>query len=123
MRVAVEMTDEKLLYQRARRLRREQTSVEAKLWRKLRGRRFAGFKFRRQHPIEGYIADFCCSEKRLIIELDGGQHVEQAQYDNERTAGLQSFGYRVMRFWNGEISENLDGVIEAIYAELNRPSP
>jgi very-short-patch-repair endonuclease len=73
--------------------------------------------------VKGYIADFCCPEKKLIIELDGGQHLEQREYDDQRTTHLASFGYKVLRFWNGEISENLDGVLEAIYAELNKPSP
>ncbi len=117
------MRKKQLLHQHARHLRREQTPFEAKLWRRLRGRQFGEFKFRRQFPVKGYIADLCCPEKKLIVELDGGQHLEQAPYDNERTAKLEDSGYRVIRFWNTEIAENIDGILEAIYTELNKPSP
>jgi very-short-patch-repair endonuclease len=117
------LRQKQLLHQRARRLRREQTSFEAKLWKCLRGRQFDQFKFRRQFPVKGYIADLCCPEKKLIVELDGGQHLDQASYDSERTAKLEGFGYIVMRFWNSEITENIEGILEAIYTELNKPSP
>ena len=117
------MRKKQVLHQRARRLRSEQTPAEAKLWLTLRGRRFAGYKFRRQFPVKGYIADFCCPDKKLIVELDGGQHAEQTQYDMKRTSDLQSWGYRVVRFWNGELAENSDGIMEAIFTLLNEPSP
>jgi very-short-patch-repair endonuclease len=93
------------------------------LWRRLRGRPFGEFKFRRQLPVKGYIADLCCPEKKLIVELDGGHHIGQAPYDNGRTAKLEESGYKVIRFWNTEIVENIDGILEAIYTELNKPSP
>src|SRR5579872_6681421 len=105
---------------RGRRLRAESTTAEQKLWRHLRAKRFAGFKFRRQHRIGHYFADFCCIQRRLIIELDGGQHAEHAQEEQDaaRTAYLNEQGYRVMRFWNGQISAEMDDVLEAIYAAL-----
>jgi len=77
-----------------------------------------GFKFRRQFPIGRYIADFACPEKKLIVEVDGGQHSEQINYDDERTVWLQSQGFRVLRFWNNEVQMNLDGVKEIIYNAL-----
>jgi very-short-patch-repair endonuclease len=97
--------------------------VEERLWRKLRGRQFAGFKFRRQYLIQGYVADFCCPERELVVELDGGQHIDQSDYDAKRTNQIEIVGFRVMRFWNSEVIENLEGVLETIYAELNEPSP
>ena len=103
-------------------MRSEPTDAERRLWERLRRDAF-GVKFKRQYAIGGYITDFCCPRHKLIIELDGGQHAEQAEYDNERTAKLQSFGYRIIRFWNSEISENIEGVLETIYNELNKPSP
>jgi very-short-patch-repair endonuclease len=89
----------------------------------LRNRKLAAFKFRRQHPIAGYIVDFVCLEKSLIIELDGGQHVEQAREDTRRTERLQSAGYRVVRFWNNDVLSKSETVVNAIYRELGCPSP
>jgi Uncharacterized protein conserved in bacteria len=108
----------------ARTLRREQTDVERKLWYALRGRRLGGFKFRRQQPIGPYIADFVCFEAKLIVELDGEQHGEAAHtvYDRVRTERLKADGFRVLRFWNGELIENFDGVLEGIERALKRPS-
>jgi very-short-patch-repair endonuclease len=111
------------LHKRSRAIRIGATPAETELWRHLRGRRFVGFKFRRQAPVKGYIADFCCAQRKLIVELDGGQHAERREYDNERTARLESFGYRVVRFWNSEISDNIDEVLEAIFDLLKEPSP
>jgi adenine-specific DNA-methyltransferase len=107
----------------ARTLRREQTDVERKLWYALRGRRFLGFKFRRQQPIGPYIADFVCFEAKLVIELDGEQHGDDAHiaYDHARTERLLADGFRVLRFWNGELIENFEGVLEGIERAL--PSP
>jgi very-short-patch-repair endonuclease len=99
----------------ARRLRREATDVENLLWQRLRGRRLGGFKFRRQATVGERVADFLCAEKRLIVELDGGQHSVEA--DAARTAYLERLGYRVVRFWNNEVNENLEGVLSAILAE------
>jgi len=101
---------------RARELRRASTPAERKLWSALRSKQLCGLKFRRQHPLPPYIVDFYCHEKRLVVELDGGQHNEVARtaYDLERTAWLQAQGLRVIRFWNYEVETNLAGVLEAI---------
>jgi very-short-patch-repair endonuclease len=100
---------------RARQLRREMTEAERLLWFLLRGRRLAGCKFRRQHPIGPYIADFVCLNHRLIVEADGGQHAEaRLPADEYRTRWLMAQGYRVMRFWNGDILHRQNDVLEAI---------
>ncbi|WP_423966662.1 endonuclease domain-containing protein [Candidatus Binatus sp.] len=98
----------------ARRLRREQTDAERILWRHLRARQIRGAKFRRQHPIGAYFADFCSTERRLIVELDGAQHVERSREDEVRTSFLESEGYRVLRFWNSQVLESVDEVLSAI---------
>ena len=113
---------------RARALRRDQTGVELRLWRHLRNRQLAGYKFKRQVPRRQYIVDFLCDDAKLVIELDGGQHAMQIAYDAHRTAVLEADGYRVLRFWNIEVIENLDGVIDAIYRAVTAkhsigPSP
>ena len=87
-------------YQRARALRKELTPAERKLWSVLRGNQLNGVSFRRQHAIGNYIVDFVSIKHKLIIELDGSHHLEQAEYDEERTGYLESQGYRVIRFWN-----------------------
>ena len=107
----------------ARRLRRTQTDAESKLWAKLRARQIGGVKFRRQHPIGPYVADFCCLEHSLIIEIDGGQHAEQMQSDQSRTAVLKLQGFRVLRFWNNEVLANIEAVLEQIYQALKNPHP
>lgn len=106
-----------LIKNRSRQLRREMTEAEHRLWAILSKYQINGFKFRRQHPIGHYIADFVCLEARLIIEVDGGQHLD-AQYDCERTGWLKQEGYTVIRFWNNEVMENLEGVLEEIVREL-----
>lgn len=108
----------------AKRLRRDSTDVEKKLWRALRNRQLAGVKFRRQFPVEGYVADFAAPEHRLIVELDGGQHNDEAARarDAARTARLEQSGWRLLRFWNNEVIENIDGVVEAIQCAIS-PSP
>ena len=106
----------------ARSLRREATDVERLLWRALR-EHLAPWKFRRQHPIGRRIADFACPMRRLVIELDGGQHADEIDADERRSAELARHGYRVMRFWNNEIIENLDGVLETIRRALETPPP
>lgn len=100
----------------ARRLRREMTDTERKLWYAVRAKRFENLGFRRQVPIGPFIVDFFCPEHRLIVELDGGQHGtdEALRYDAERTDWLAANGYRVMRFWNTDVLTNLDGVLSAI---------
>ena len=108
----------------ARKLRREQTSFERRLWSALRNRRLAHCKFRRQQPIGPYIADFVSFEMRLVIELDGSQHAtpEHASTDSVRTTFLESQGFRVLRFWNGELVESFEGVVDAIFrATTERP--
>jgi len=107
---------------RAKRLRREMTGAERKLWGALRSSRLEGAKFRRQQPIGPFIADFVCLEYRLIVEADGGQHAESIT-DDRRTAFLESKGYRVLRFWNNDILSNIDGVAQVIAAALSTPHP
>ena len=103
---------------RARRLRRRSTGAERALWARLRDQRLRGVKFRRQAPIGAYIVDFATHEARLIVELDGGQHLEQREYDERRTRWLESQGYRVLRFWNGDALTRTDSVVEAILLAL-----
>jgi very-short-patch-repair endonuclease len=110
-------------WQRARGLRKSMTDTERALWRALRDKQLEGRKFRRQYPIAGYIADFVCIEAGLVIELDGGQHAEQVAYDTRRTEGMKMAGYRVIRFWNNEVLENMDGVLEALRLTLLQPHP
>ena len=109
----------------ARYLRKSLTEPERRLWKALRDRRCNGLKFRRQVPIGRYIVDFICLESRLIIEVDGGQHARRRKHDLARTAYLQSQGFRVLRFWNNEIRENLVGVLDVIArsATVQPPHP
>ena len=104
----------------ARHLRNTQTDAENLLWHILRGRRFCGFKFRRQHPVGSYILDFYCHDAQLAIELDGGGHAveEQVEYDRQRTKELASAGIRVLRFWNDQVFKQTEVVLEAIYEAL-----
>lgn len=106
----------------ARRLRKNQTPEEIKLWGLLRDRRFINYKFRRQFPIDKYIVDFCCLGKRLIVELDGGQHtqIQKIKSDRERSDYLEKQGFRILRIWNGEIDNNINGVAEKILELLER---
>jgi UDP-N-acetyl-alpha-D-muramoyl-L-alanyl-L-glutamate epimerase len=108
---------------RARRVRENQTNVEGKLWSRLRARQLSGVKFRRQHPIGPFIVDFCCVERGLVVELDGGQHAERNAADERRTRLLELFGYRVLRFWDNDVLSNLDGVLERISEALEGPHP
>jgi very-short-patch-repair endonuclease len=108
----------------AKALRSNQTDAEQRLWYHLRAHRFMGLKFKRQKPLGRYIVDFVCLERRLIIELDGGQHAEQAAYDQHRDAWLRSQGYTVLRFWNNEVMQQLEGVLEQIRGTLSlSPAP
>jgi len=104
----------------ARRLRNNPTDAERVLWRHLRRRQLAGNKFRRQQPLGGYVVDFVCLEKRLVIEVDGGQHdeKEQATHDVARTAWLEAKGFQVCRFWDHEVLQQIDVVKEAIARAL-----
>ena len=101
-------------YHRAIQLRKEPTNAEAKLWAFLRGNKLNGVNFRRQHAVGKYIVDFCSLKKKLVIELDGSQHLEQEEYDQERTLYLKSEGYRVIRFWNNQVMNDIEGVIKTI---------
>jgi very-short-patch-repair endonuclease len=104
----------------ARQLRKEQTDAEKLLWCVLRGRHFCGFKFRRQYPIYGYILDFYCHDAGLAVELDGGGHnnEEQRLYDEERTKVLKAASIRVIRFWNNDVLNSLEEVLEVLYTHL-----
>ena len=103
-------------------LRRNLTDAEAKLWAELRGRKIQGYKFRRQHPIEDYVADFACLSAKLVIEIDGATHSteEELAYDRKRTELLQGLGWRVIRFTNDEVFTDVDGVVEAIWEALKK---
>ncbi len=101
----------------ARELRRELTPIEAILWQRLRSRRLAGLKFRRQHPIGHFITDFYCAERKLAIEIDGDTHAEQGRYDTSRTAWLEEQGIKVIRFNNRDVLDNLPSVLEVIKDE------
>jgi very-short-patch-repair endonuclease len=104
----------------ARNLRRNQTKAEQRLWQQVRSRRLNGCKFRRQVPIDNYIADFVCEDAKLIVELDGGQHDDNKQADDLRTKNLEDFGYHIIRFWNNEVLENMDGVLLVLLQALER---
>ena len=106
------------LRQRARELRNSATDAEQRLWQHLRLKQLGGFKFRRQVPVTGYIADFLCHELKLIVELDGGQHVEQSAYDKQRTLVLEAAGYRVLRYWNDDVLLRTSCVLEDILRAL-----
>ena len=113
---------------RARELRKNPTDAERLLWRKLRLWQIDGFKFRRQQPLGRYIVDFICLEKRLVIEIDGGQHAQQADQDKERDAWLRDEGFVILRFWNNDVLKNMDGVTQVIVKTLQstpylNPSP
>lgn len=106
----------------ARQLRKNSTEAERVLWRHLRLRQLEGYKFRRQQPVGQYIVDFVCFETRLVIELDGGQHGEQVAYDAERSAWLQAQGFRVLRFWNHEVLQDIEAVKRVIWEAVTPPS-
>jgi very-short-patch-repair endonuclease len=103
---------------KARKLRKNPTEAELKLWKHLRLRQLGGYKFRRQHSLGPYIVDFACLEKKLIVEVDGGQHTEKVDYETERIAWLESQGFRVLRFWNNEVLKEIEVVKEVIAEAL-----
>ena len=108
----------------ARKLRKHQTDAERHLWFYLRGRRLGGYKFRRQYQVGPYILDFICLKKKLAIELNGGQHNEQSEYDDQRTNYLAERSYVVMRFWNHEVFQETKDVLEMILEALDAsPDP
>jgi very-short-patch-repair endonuclease len=107
----------------AKQLRRDMTPQERLLWNRLRDRQLGGYKFRKQQPIGPYIVDFICHEKKLIVEADGSQHYDSG-HDLARDQWLKKQDYSVLRYWNNEINENLEGVLEAILVALSQhPSP
>jgi very-short-patch-repair endonuclease len=110
---------------RANALRKEMTDAEQALWSKIRKRQLLGYKFRRQHPIKQFIADFYCHERKLVIEVDGGYHNEptQAEHDQQRTYELEKMGIQVLRFKNEEIMIDMEGVIEKIRKLLTSHGP
>jgi very-short-patch-repair endonuclease len=108
----------------AQNLRKRSTDTERLLWKYLRAKQIAGFKFRRQHPIGAYVVDFVCLERHLIIEVDGGQHAEEKEKDCKRDKWLQDEGYVVLRFWNSEVLKNIEAVLAVIMKHcLNHPPP
>jgi len=108
------------LYERARELRKELTPAERKLWAYLRNNELNGVNFRRQHAISRFVVDFVCIKHKLVIELDGSQHLEQEEQDTERTQYLELQGYKVIRFWNDKATDDIGGVIRAIENALNK---
>ena len=110
---------------KSKQLRKQMTPEELRLWYLLRGRRFYGYKFRRQMPIGTYIVDFACFKAKLIVELDGGQLQGEEDYDSRRTAFLNTHGWEVVRFWNNEFRVNEDEVLNIILQRLHclMPSP
>ncbi len=102
----------------ARKLRKRQTEAERRLWQRLRNRRLGGYKFRRQHPIGRFIVDFGCLEKRLVVEVDGGQHSWRVEDDALRTSKLEASGFMALRFWNNDVLGRMDEILGAIHAKL-----
>ena len=107
----------------ARNLRSRSTDAEQRLWRHLKNRQIQGFKFRRQHPLPPYIVDFVCLEAGLVVELDGGQHVERSAEDAQRTTRLNGMGFRVVRFWDDEVLKQTEAVLEEVLRQLEAPHP
>ncbi len=108
------------IHQRAHDLRHVPTQGETKLWSRLRSHHFKDVHFRRQHPIGNYIVDICAPRQKLVIELDGSQHLDRERRDEARSSYLRSRGYRVLRFWNDDVLNNIEGVIAEIEKELIR---
>jgi very-short-patch-repair endonuclease len=104
--------------ERARDLRANMTDAERKLWHRLRRRNLSGAYFRRQAPIGPHIADFVCFDRKLIVEVDGGQHSERIDYDEKRSVFLRGEGFRVLRFWNNDVMGNIEGVVAEIVRTL-----
>lgn len=107
----------------AKGLRNRPTDAEILLWKHLRQKQMEGLKFRRQQPIDHYIVDFICLEKRIVIEVDGGQHALQKEADVTRDEYLRQQGFRVLRFWNNEVLKNIRGVLEVVRQHCLSPTP
>ncbi len=105
---------------RSRKLRTNLTEAEQTLWYQLRKRQIGGYKFRRQHPIDSFIVDFVCLEKGLVVEVDGGQHQANEEYDERRSQRLKQLGFDVVRFWNNEVLGQIEAVTEAIHSRLTQ---
>ena len=105
----------------ARNLRRNQTEAEKLLWGSLRNKRFQDLKFRRQAPMGRFVVDFVCHDRKLVIEIDGGQHIREQENESARTKFFKGEGYKVIRFWNNEVLGNLTGVLEKVAQELELP--
>lgn len=112
-----------MLLDYAKTMRSHQTDAEQRLWHHLRAHRFLGLKFRRQKPIGRYIVDFVCHESRLIVEVDGGQHADRTAYDSGRDDWLREHGFRVLRFWNHDVLQQTEVVLEAIRLAALSPAP
>lgn len=121
MKIYVKIKFMDKIYTIARNLRKNRTKEEAILWKLLRNRQFFGLKFKRQFPIGNYVVDFVCEEKKLVIEIDGGQHnvPENIKEDKIRTNFIESKGYKVLRFWNNDINLNIQGVYETSLNAVN----
>ncbi|MBI5695366.1 MAG: endonuclease domain-containing protein [Nitrospirae bacterium] len=113
----------KILMQTAKDLRNNPTDAERYLWEQLGNKRLDGHKFRKQQRIGNFIVDFACMEKKLLIELDGEVHLTQKEKDAKRDQWLECEGYKVIRFWNSELHNNLEGVLEEIRKHLDSPTP
>lgn len=111
------------IVERARELRKNMTDAERLLWSRLRRRQVYRLRFRRQHPIGPFIADFACTQAGLVIELDGGQHVQARDKDAARTRWLEQSGYRVLRFWNNDVLTQIDAVVQVVAAATQAPPP
>ena len=109
--------------ERARELRKQPTPAEQALWDRLRNKRLLGFKFRRQHPIDCYITDFCCARAQLVVEIDGESHASQAEHDDSRTAHLEDLGYTVIRFTNEQVLGCPQAVLDEIARALGESAP
>ena len=107
----------------SRQLRTNMTDAEQRLWRYLRMRQMSGFKFRRQHPVCGYILDFACADIKLALELDGGQHAVSVESDEIRTKALNQAGWVVIRFWNNDVLINTEAVLSAIHQLISEIQP
>jgi len=108
---------------RARVLRQHLTDAERRLWYHLQNRQLGGWKFRRQHPVGPFIVDFICLEKKVVIEVDGGQHAENEELDTQRSAYLKEMGYHILRFWNNEVLQETEAVLTTIFASLEDAPP
>ena len=109
---------------RAQELRNNATDVERRLWQHLSRRQLGGFKFSRQMPVGPFICDFMCRERKLVVELDGGQHGEKIEEDASRTRFIEAEGFRVIRFWNNDVLSNVEGVLQTVLEALpDRPTP